>query len=1063
MNEDILRKIELACEQVYNAPTNERNLAEQQLSGFGRVESIGDLKILIEKSKNPFALFFSASQMLKLFTNNWNSFSSTQKSEIRNFLCAFLGQAGASQPPFVLQIIMQLLGRITKLGWLEDQASKDLPEEIKKYFIQSGRTVSSTIGIQLLNNIIVEMNTLSTRKSLTQHRKIAVSFRDLALRGIFETGIFTLREILKEDKPLNSPQQKLSLEALELCVNALKFDFVGIFPDESTEDIGTIQIPAPWKPLFEESDTIQLFWMLYIQLPTQYGKAKVLQILVMLSSIRRSLFTGDEERKVYLNKFIDGMIAVLENNNGLTDQENYHEFCRLLARIKSNFQLNEFVSCTGYTKWIELCAKFSTESFRMWRYAGPSVFYILNLWSRLVASKPYLKSDMDSHLDTHVPTICEQYIVSRLEYARGCVHDDTIENPLEHKESLDEQLEALPQLVHSSYEKIGQVFTALFDPLVLKYREGLQTKNSSSFEELEAQLTWLIYMFGAVIGKRYVSSGHSEDSEIIDANLSARVFDIIPLITARVQFDPDAHDEDSVQYLESSMMYFMKHFKRVYLGDTMVTHSKVYVRLGELLPQLSDQLQILNLFINKIATNLKIWANSENVVKLTLALFDDIATGYSSAKLAVKLDSTKFILKNHGVQTFPFLGVSDNHRYRTSFYHTLCKFLFLSDYTEEDFIDFMRPLEAVCLQLEAINNPEMFRRDDVKQVLVGWLRDLRGVCTGCANKKNYSYLFDWLYPNHIKILNRAAEVWFNNPEVMNCMLKFLAEFVSSKSSRITFGSNSPNGILLFKETSDLLCTYGTRIANVAVQRDVYDERYKGIHVAMTVLARSLSGNFCNFGVFKLYNDNSLIKALDIVIRLALSIPLKDIVAYPKICKAYFGLLEILFNSHTEMVIAFDTPTFLQLVTSLEEGIKLDDMSLSSQICAALDHLCTYYYVQAKKNSPQAQMLQNHLKQSPDLFPRTLALFFNMIMFQECGNQWSLSRTMLSLIVINPAFFEQLKQQISSNIGGNEERQQKVRDSFEKLMSGVEMDLEARNRDKFTGNLITFRSLIKEIL
>lgn len=119
-------------------------------------------------------------------------------------MCAFLGQAGASQPPFVLQIIMQLLGRITKLGWLEDQASKDLPEEIKKYFIQSGRTVSSTIGIQLLNNIIVEMNTLSTRKSLTQHRKIAVSFRDLALRGIFETGIFTLREILKEGMRIHS-------------------------------------------------------------------------------------------------------------------------------------------------------------------------------------------------------------------------------------------------------------------------------------------------------------------------------------------------------------------------------------------------------------------------------------------------------------------------------------------------------------------------------------------------------------------------------------------------------------------------------------------------------------------------------------------------------------------------------------------------------------------------------------------------------------------------------------------------------------------------------------------
>ena len=71
--------------------------------------------------------------------------------------------------------------------------------------------------------------------------------------------------------------------------------------------------------------------------------------------------------------------------------------------------------------------------------------------------------------------------------------------------------------------------------------------------------------------------------------------------------------------------------------------------------------------------------------------------------------------------------------------------------------------------------------------------------------------------------------------------------------------------------------------------------------------------------------------------------------------------------------------------------------------------------------------------------------------------------MLSLIVINPTFFEQLKQQIATSMGGGEERQQKIREAFEKLMQGVEMDLEPKNRDKFTGNLITFRSLIKEII
>lgn len=1063
MNEETFRQFEAACEQVYQAPTAEqRQRAEMQLAGFSRVESAGELKSIFDKSKNPFALFFAATQLLKLFTNQWNAFSKTQKNEIRNFLCNYMGQNGASLPPHVAKKIFELLGRITKLGWLDEQDNRDLPELVKKYFIQPRNPQISSIGIQLLNYIIVEMNTLTSRKSLTQHRKIAVSFRDLSLRGIFETAIFTLKEIFAEEKKPQSPYQKLSNEALELALSCLKFDFVGIFPDESTEDIGTIQVPSPWRPLFEESDTVQLFWNLYAALPSSYGKSKVLQILVLLSSLRRTLFSGDDERRIYLSKFVDGIILVIENNIGLVDQDNYHEFCRLLARIKSNFQLNEFVACANYRKWLDMCAKFSLESFRSWRYSSQSVFYILNLWSRLVASKPYLKPDTDCYFDTHIPQICESFIVTRLEYAVGCVQDDTIDNPLEHRENLDEQLEALPQLIHSNYEKISQVFTSLFDPLFLQYQDALAKKNSEVYASLEAQLSWLLFMIGAVIGKRFVSSGNADEAEVIDANLSARALRVIPLLTERLQISQDADEDPYVQQLENAMLYFMKHFKRMYLGDTMVSHSKIYVRMNELL-QLQDQLQILNVFINKIATNLKIWAKQEGIVRQTLALFDDIATGYASAKLAAKLDSTKFILKKHGIANFPFLVVRGNERHRTTFYTTLCKLLFLSDYSEEDFVEFMQPLEAVSAQLEQISNPEQFRVEGVGRALVGWLRDMRGICTGCTNKKNYNYFFDWLYPKHIKIFMRAVEVWYDNPSVMTSLLKLLAEFTLNRNSRIQFGGMSPNGILLFKETSDILCAYGKRIATVTVKKDAYEERYKGVHVAITSLSRVLTGNYCNFGVFKLYNDNSLVKVLDVIIRLALSIPLTDILAYQKLCKAYYGLLEILFNQHMEAVISFETPIFLNLLVSLEEGIKLDDLSLSSQICAALDHFCTYYYTHSKKHDQLSQLIANHLTQNQDLLPRILAQFFNMIMFQECGNQWSLSRTMLSLIVTHPAFFDNLKQQIANTIGGGEERQKQLREAFDKLMSGVEMNLDSKNRDKFTGNLITFRTDIRNFL
>jgi exportin-7 len=96
------------------------------------------------------------------------------------------------------------------------------------------------------------MNTLAQRKSLTQHRKTAVSFRDLALRGIFESAIFTLKELARSmsswntfshiDPTLIAQKPRLCSEALSVVLASLKFDFVGIFPDESTEDVGTIQV-----------------------------------------------------------------------------------------------------------------------------------------------------------------------------------------------------------------------------------------------------------------------------------------------------------------------------------------------------------------------------------------------------------------------------------------------------------------------------------------------------------------------------------------------------------------------------------------------------------------------------------------------------------------------------------------------------------------------------------------------------------------------------------------------------------------------------------------------------
>lgn len=49
---------------------------------------------------------------------------------------------------------------------------------------------------------------------------------------------------------------------------------------------------------------------------------------------------------------------------------------------------------------------------------------------------------------------------------------------------------------------------------------------------------------------------------------------------------------------------------------------------------------------------------------------------------------------------------------------------------------------------------------------------------------------------------------------------------------------------------------------------------------------ALAGNYVNFGVFELYGDRALSDALDAALKMTLSIPMSDILAYRKVCKQF---------------------------------------------------------------------------------------------------------------------------------------------------------------------------------
>ncbi len=53
-------------------------------------------------------------------------------------------------------------------------------------------------------------------------------------------------------------------------------------------------------------------------------------------------------------------------------------------------------------------------------------------------------------------------------------------------------------------------------------------------------------------------------------------------------------------------------------------------------------------------------------------------------------------------------------------------------------------------------------------------------------------------------------------------------------------------------------------------------KLKGVSICFTMLKSALCGNYVNFGVFRLYGDRALDEALNMFIKLLVSIPLKNL-------------------------------------------------------------------------------------------------------------------------------------------------------------------------------------------
>ncbi|XP_036851120.1 ran-binding protein 17 isoform X1 [Manis javanica] len=1066
-----LAELEVLCTHLYiGTDLSQRIEAEKALLELiDSPECLSKCQLLLEQGTTSYAQLLAATCLSKL-VSRVSPLPIEQRIDIKNYILHYV----ASQPklaPFVFQALIQVIAKISKLGWFEVQKTQFVFREIiadVKKFLQ-GAVEHCIIGVIILSELTQEMNLVDCSRPSAKHRKIATSFRDTSLKDILVLACSLLKEVFT--KPLNlqdQGQQNLVMQVLKLVLNCFDFDFIGSSADESADDHCTIHIPTTWRTIFLEPETLDLFFNLYHSLSPLLSQL-ALSCLVQFASTRRSLFSSPERAK-YLGNLIKGVKRILENPQGLSDPGNYHEFCRFLARLKTNYQLGELVMVKEYPDVIRLIANFTIASLQHWEFSPNSVHYLLTLWQRMVASVPFVKSTEPHLLDTYAPEIMKAFITSRLESVAIVVRDN-LNDPLDDTATVFQQLEQLCTVSRCEYEKTYALLIQLFDQNAHNYQKLLHSASGITMEMAiqEGRLTWLVYLVGTVVGGRLTYTS-TDEHDVMDGELSCRVFQLMSLMDNRLPQCPN-------EKVELAILWFLDQFRKTYVGDQLQRTSKVYAHMSEVLG-ITDENHVLETLTTKIVKNLKYWGRCEPVISRTLQLLNDLCVGYILLKKLRKIDAVKFMLKNHTSEHFPFLGISDSYslsdfRCRTTFYTALTRLLMVDLGEDEDgFENFMLPL-TVSFEtvLQIFNNN--FKQQDVKRMLIGLARDLRGIAFALNTKTSYTMLFDWMYPAYLPILQKAIERWYGEPACTTPILKLMAELMQNRSERLNFDVSSPNGILLFREASKMICTYGSQILSLgSLSKDqIYPVKLKGISICYSTLKSALCGNYVSFGVFKLYGDNHFDNVLQAFVKMLLSVSHSDLLQYRKLNQSYYPLLEYLTQDHMSFITNLDSPVLLYVLTSISEGLSALDTVVSSSCCTSLDHVLTYLFKHIAKEGKKAlrcreatqagQRLLHFMQQNPNVLQQMMSALMNTIVYEDCRNQWSVSRPLLGLILLNEEYFRELRASLINS--QSLPKQEVLAQCFQNLMEGVEQNLSVKNRDRFTQNLSVFRRDVAEAL
>ncbi|KAJ1642973.1 hypothetical protein LPJ64_005217 [Coemansia asiatica] len=1018
----------------------------------GPADAASWMAMFLRQSSRVFSLSYIVRRLRVLVLNHLAVMSNDQKTDLLgNALLGTIQEKFLELPPFLIDDTARALALVMMFTWFDLPESADVVDTVLEMAAASDK--HQILALQMLRAFVEEFNKELPHRFISRQRRVVVTFRDKQLKSIFEHSLSAMRSAISRlsDPDRGREQAMVLSQALLVQRDCLAFDFIGLAPDESSDDAVAIQIPSTWKDIIQTDDFLDPYFDGYKRCSPPVS-SQFVEVLVMIASIRRSFYM-ESVRVAFVKRMCSGIVEILTNGIGLDDVENYHHMHRLLARFRCIHTLIEIEDSPIYRELLAAVAAFSLTGLTLYEWSPNSIAPLLTFWSK-VASTHDMRDNANAEISgdliaSTLPQIIREYMRAMILATMRVATGETLaDNPLENVDALLDSMALVANIARSSYEACAPVILEIFREMAAKYQALLNSGQAGddAVVVIEGQLAWPVYAVAQCISARQPYKSLPEDDRL-DAEMFATGLELDRLVQQRIQSSITAPPPES---LELAFLQMYQGFRASYIGEQNYKTNAVYAKLSSFVG-LKDSSSVLELVLQKVLFNFRTWSSQSLVIQRSLQLFHDMSIGYVSVRQVAKLDTVKLLLANHSSEQFQFLRSIDEFKLRSQYYAGLARILFTGDATLSQFSQFMQPWAQAIDRLMGLSDAQL-AQDSVRAELIRILRDLRGFLSAVSSKTNYILFFDWISAGRMRLVHRCLQI-DNDPRVQVAALKFLAEFVYNRTQRLNFDVTSANGILIFREASAAIWEYGNFILKSSQPvRDVYKDRYKGVAVCFNVMMRLITGKYVAIGVMPLYGDTALEHAYGIVLELLKKLPVSDVIAYPKLGKATMSMLEALLAKNNIDLVGLDEMAYEQIMRLCVEAFDHAETTVSSHACSVIDNVLTSA-IEGTDSGKHANAVRL-VRDRPDIVKYLLRTLLNIVLFEDRPNDWSFSRPLFCLVVLDGDFALQHTSQIVQY--QHAERREELIKALKDLFSAADFVLTTSNRDSFTQALTHYR-------